>query len=368
MRICYLAAADSIHSYKWVKFFAGRGHDVLWISLAPLRFEPLKNVVYYEMPRFRFPGLTLAHAILKTRRILRDSAPDILHAHYAGTYGLIGALSGVRPFILTAWGSDILLAPKSVIRRPLIKLALKRARLITCGADHMVKAIAGLGIDDKKIKVVLYGIDTQKFRPMGRTNVLAVKYGISGSPVVISLRHLEPTYDVASLVKAIPAVQKRVPKAKFVIAGTGSEEGNLKRLAESLGIMDNVIFIGKYSYDDLPLYLNAADIYVSTSLQDGGFAASTSEAMACEVPAVVTDFGVNRNWIKDGVNGFIVPMRSPSVLAEKIIALLENEGLRKQFGSRGREVISERNDLYKEMEKMEVVYQEFLSDFKYVSM
>ncbi len=360
MKLCFLAAANSIHSYRWVKFFAEQGHEVHWIYIAPNNFEPLRNVAYYEMPRMPLPGLTVANAIIKTKKLLDKIKPDVLHAHYAGTYGLIGALSGVRPFLLTAWGSDILIAPKSVIKRPLIKLALNRAELITCDADHMSEAMVRLGVDKNKIKVIYFGIDTKKFRPMERTDILSVKHGISGSPVVISLRNLEPIYNVESLVKAVPIVLRQLPDAKFVIGGTGSEEGRLKELAGYLGALESIRFIGRYSNEDLPGYLNAADVYVSTSLSDAGIAASTAEAMACGVPVIVTDSGENRKWVEDGENGFVVPVRSPQVLAEKIITLLKNDNVRKQFGMLGKKVISERNDYYNEMEKMEALYGDFI--------
>jgi glycosyltransferase involved in cell wall biosynthesis len=359
MRICFVASANSIHSHKWIKFFARKGHEVHWISPDPLIFDPLPGVAYYELPRPGMPVISLLDSIRRTRSIVRRVIPDIVHAHYAGTCGLLGALSGCSSFMLTAWGSDIYLAPRSVLRRPLIKLALKRAKLITCGAEHMVKAIADLGVDARKIRIVLFGIDVETFSPHDRSDIFARRFGIAGSPVVISLRHLDPVYDVASLVRAVPLVLDKVPDAKFVIAGSGTEEQRLKDLAGSLGVGGSVLFIGKYSYDVLPEYLHASDVYVSTSLQDGGFAASTSEAMACGVPAIVTDFGANRSWITDGKDGFVVPQSSPSGLAERITLLLRDEPLRKRIGSRGRELIVHRNNLYREMENMEKIYQDF---------
>jgi glycosyltransferase involved in cell wall biosynthesis len=124
-----------------------------------------------------------------------------------------------------------------------------------------------------------------------------------------------------------------------------------------LGISDSVKFVGFIPNEKLPEYLASADVYVSTSLSDAGLAASTAEAMACGLPVIVTDFGDNRRWVKNGVNGFIVPLRDPKTLADKIVYLLKNENIRKEFGIRNRIIIEKKNNYYKEMERMEHIYE-----------
>ncbi len=106
------------------------------------------------------------------------------------------------------------------------------------------------------------------------------------------------------------------------------------------------------------------DVYVSTSLSDAGLAASTAEAMACGLPVVITDFGDNRKWIEDGESGFIVPLKDPKALAEKIIYLLKNKDIRREFGMRNRKIIEEKNNYYREMEKMENSYIELTGGHK----
>jgi len=177
---------------------------------------------------------------------------------------------------------------------------------------------------------------------------------------VISLRNLDPIYDVESLIRSVPWVLKEVPESKFLIAGKGSEEKRLRELAKSLGVSDNVKFVGFIPNKELPAYLNTVDVCVSTSLSDAGIAASTAEAMACGLAVIVTDVADNRKWVEDGVNGFVVPIKDPKSLAEKIIYLLRNEDIRNQFGKINRKIIEERNNYYKEMEKMEEVYKELI--------
>jgi glycosyltransferase involved in cell wall biosynthesis len=157
----------------------------------------------------------------------------------------------------------------------------------------------------------------------------------------------------------MPFVLEEIPIAKFIICGNGSQETYLKKMAKSFGILNGIKFLEWVPHDKLPKHLASSDIYVSTSLSDST-STSLLEAMACELPAVVTDVGENKRWIKNGENGFIVPTRDPKLLAEKIIYLIKNENIRKKFGKINREIIKEKADYKKWMREMEKIYEAFI--------
>ena len=113
MKILYIAAANSIHSYKWISFFVKKGHEVAWFSLtSPLEGLNLEgiNFVCHQTKFGLFALPTLKKFILQFQ-------PDIIHSHYLGNNGLIAALSGFKPHIATAWGSDILISGKNVFKK-----------------------------------------------------------------------------------------------------------------------------------------------------------------------------------------------------------------------------------------------------------
>jgi glycosyltransferase involved in cell wall biosynthesis len=301
----------------------------------------------------------LVYSVIQIRWLLRKLNPDILHTHYITDYGFLGALSCFHPLVVTAWGSDVLINPKLSRRGKWpVEFALRRADLITCDAEHIKAPLVELGANPAKINLINFGIDVQRFSPGPKDEELIRKLEISDSPVIISLRTLEPVYDIDSLVKAVPLVLKEVPEAKFLIAGKGSQEAKLRELAKSLGVDGSIKFVGLIPNDELPQYLRVADVYVSTSLSDAGIAASTAEAMACELPVVITDFGDNRKWVEDGENGFLVPLRNPEVLASRILALLSDKEKRIKFGQIGRRIIKERMNMEKEMQRMEMLYEQ----------
>lgn len=367
MKICFLADGRSIHTRRWVKYFVEKGYEVHLITFHGVKkVKDIKNLTIHKTPFYNTSRLLgLLYAIPKIRALVRKINPDILHAHYLLHYGFCGALSDFHPLVATAWGDDVLISPqKNPVYKKITRFALKKADLITCNGELMRKEINGLGVSLQNIRVIYWGTDVQKFKRRYKNKEIKSKLGILNSPTIISLRNLEPEYDVESLVTAIPLVIKYVPEAKFVIAGEGSQKARLKRLVKSLNVSDSVRFVGWISHDKLPQYLASSDIYVSTSLSDGGLSSSTKEAMACELPVVVTDLIVNRQWIEDGTNGFIVPIKDPKSLADKIIMLLKDEDLRIKFGKNGRNMVKNKLNFYKEMEKVESTYKGLINGQK----
>ena len=88
--------------------------------------------------------------------------------------------------------------------------------------------------------------------------------------------------------------------------------------------------------------------------------------MSCGLPVIVTEDPDNRYWIEDGVNGFIIPVKSPNILAELIKKLINNKKLRKEMGEKNRKIIEEKNNYYVEMGKMEKEYEKLINKYSAV--
>ena len=366
MKICYLALANVIHTQRWVKYFAEKGHDVHLISPVPWEFGAVEQVKFHRIKKWRLPVPVISllldqlTGVIQVMRLVRRIKPDIIHAHYISSSGFWAALSGFHPFVLTVWGPDILVWPrKSRLLRWITRFVLRRIDLATCNGENVLEEMVRLGAQRNKIRLIHNGVDTQKFNPERRDGMILQGLGISGSPVIISLRRLFPLLDVESLVRAIPMVLEQVPRARFIIAGDGPQKKYLVNLAASLNISDSIRWVGVIPHDQLPVYLASADIYVSTALSDAT-SVSLLEAMACNLPVIVTDSGDNRKWVEDGTNGFIVPVKTPEKLAQKIVYLLENDDVRIKFAQSNRRVVESRAHYGREMEKVENLYSELV--------
>jgi glycosyltransferase involved in cell wall biosynthesis len=360
MKICFLADAASLHSKRWIEYFAKKGYEIYWVSLTKNYFGDIEGVKFYRLLKSGFKPLDILLNVMPLIILLKKIKPDILHVHYAGVNGVLGALSGFHPFILTVYGSDILVVPKKRLIKSAMKFVLKKTDLITCNGKTLRDRMIKFETDPRKIKFIYWGTDLQKFKRSPKNKGILKKLNIFGSSVVISLRNFETVYNIETLIKAIPLVIKEIPQVKFIIVGKGSQETKIKNLAQSLNVLKYIRFTGWLSEDMVCQYLNLADIYVSTSLSDGDLSQSTQQAMACEVPIITTDLYVNKNRIKNGENGIIFPQKCPELLAQKIVMLLQDKELRSKLGKEGRKTVENHFDFNKEIEKAENIYEDLV--------
>lgn len=370
MRICYLATATDIHTQRWAEYFVDKGDEVHLISFQILS-ENLENV---NLHLIKLLGMTTKifkytvqplYVLRQLKKLIREIKPDIIHGFSVETLTIAGGLTNFHPYVVSTWGSDVLIYPKeSKLRKYTVPFTLKRADMITCDGANTEEAMIKMGIKGEKINRVLHGVDVSIFKPLPKDEKLKEKLEISNSPTVISTRRLRPVCDVETLVKAVPLVLKELPDAKFIIAGEGSQKEHLIGLAKSLNMSEATRFIGWIPNDELPQYLSSSDVYVSTSLSDSGLSSATAEAMACGLAVIITDFGDNRMWVEDGVNGYIIPLRSPEALASRIIHLLRNKDIREKLGQANSQIIKERNNWEIEMGKMRRLYEEQIERWK----
>jgi len=279
------------------------------------------------------------------RRSIRRMCPDLLIGNgVSGTnpYGLCGAFSGFHPFVVLVWGSDILVeARNSFLLRLIAKFVLRKADGVLVDSEVKRKAAMGLGCSEKKIWKFPWGIDLEMFNPGVDGTGVKRQLGWESKKVIISTRNHSAIYGVEHLVRAIPNVVKEAPDARFLIIGEGAYTNMLKEMAKNLGIDGYVRFVGKVPNKELPKYLRAADVYVSTSFSDGS-SISLLESMACGLPVVVSDIPGNVEWIHNGKNGFLTPIKNPNALAEKIIFLIENDEIRESMSKANAELAKAR--------------------------
>ena len=355
MRICYLANAASIHTERWALHFARRGHEVTVVSLTNARIAGVDVRWIGPDPNVR-GRIAYLLAVSRLRRLLHELNPDVLHAHYAGGYGLTAALSNFRPLVLTAWGSDVLILPRvSRLMRLLVQFALRRADLVTSMAQHMTAAIRGLGAEKERVLTLPFGVDTNLFHPRPTSE----RRGDLQEFTIVSTRHMEPIYNVGLLVEALPEIKRAIPKVKLILIGDGPERTRLQARVRELNLERRVVFLGRKSPMDIARYLSDADLFVSTSLSDGNNV-SLNEAMACGAFPIATDIPANREWIRHGENGFLTDLHDPWTLAGLAIQAFERADLRRRAAETNWEIIQQRGSWEAAMETMEEQYRKLI--------
>ncbi len=364
MKILFVAPLNSIHSQRWIQYFSDKKTNEVFVLNFEEKAIDIKNANVFTLKtpkNFFLKCLFFLPIIYRARRFIRKVNPDFIHIHWISFVHYFLFYNIAVPLIATPWGSDVLINTKNPLIAWFIRRFLPRCACCICDAQHLKEKLVDLGADREKVRLIYFGTDVFKFNP-GRKNASIRKtLGFEEcASVVLSLRSLKPIYDVRTFVLAVPEVLCECDHARFVIVGRGEEKPGLIQLAKDLGVSERVRFLEGLSDEEMQVLVASVDIYVSTSLSDGGLAASTAEAMASEVPVVITDFGENSQWVENSISGFLFPLRGDRELAEKLVYLIKNPSRAKDIAKAGRKVIEERNNYYKEMEKTEAIYQELV--------
>ena len=164
-----------------------------------------------------------------------------------------------------------------------------------------------------RARVIPNVADTSRFRYRERSPL---------RPHLLSTRNLESFYRVDNTLEAFALLKARYPEAILTIAGYGSEESQLRRLAASLG-SDGIRFVGRVPPDDIPGLYEEADIFVNSSIVDNQ-PVSVLEAFASGLPVVSTGTGDIANMVRDGATGLLVPPDDPAAIVKAVTSLLED--------------------------------------------
>ncbi len=366
MKILLLANANSVHSIKWITSLANKGIKITVISLNRCKvsdYRKLNNVKILSLNQSlkRKQGavskLLVLRALPFVRKTIKEFKPDILHSHYATTYGLLGALSGFHPFIISVWGSDVFDFPKiSLLHKMMLKFNFKRADKILSTSNVMAKETNLY--TNKEIAVTPFGINMVEFKPE-KVDSLFKEDDI----VIGTIKTLESKYGIAYLIKAFKIVCDRNKglQLRLLIVGGGSLDKELKRMVEELNISDKTIFTGSVPFKEVPKYHNMLSISVSVSVLDSeSFGVAIIEASSCAKPVVVSNVGGLPEVVEDGVTGIVVPKQDIQKTAEAIEKLVLDVKLRERMGEAGRERVKKLYNWKNNVREMIAIYEKIL--------
>lgn len=320
--------------------------------------DPLPETNLHPFEGIRKHLLTPIRARIFKKNLLRVR-PDALVGCWASTYGFYSAYSNFHPFILLVWGSDILIFPKKYFPlKPLVSYSLRKADVVVVDSEVQRKVAIELGCESQKI-VKFPWVNLNGFKKdESQRRKIRREYGWGDDDiVVISLRNHRSIYGVVYLIDAIPYIAKKNTRIKFLILGEGPLTRVFKAKVERLIKSKHVKFIGVVPHEKVVAYLNAADIYVSTSFSDGT-SASLLEAMACSLTPVVTEINGNKEWIKDGMNGLLVPVANSKILAKNILLLANDHERRKALQVKAEETVRTRVAWRKNIQKLTKIIDE----------
>lgn len=358
-KICYLADSSSTHTKKFCDYFSKLGYEIYVISLNAGDID--NAIVYnlnYEVKKHKNEKTIKKIGYLKSigniKKIVKDINPDILHAHFASSYGFLGSLVKFKPYVISVWGSDIYEFPKkSFINKFVLEYNLNKADYILSTSYAMAKETRLY--TNKDIKVTPFGVDVDFFKPK------KYKSKDKNEFIIGTVKTLEKRYGIEYLIKAFKHVKelKKDMNVKLVIGGDGSEKDRLLNLCKKFNIENDVEFIGYVKQDNIVEVFNSFDIAVFPSLKES-FGVAAVEAQSCGIPVIATNVGGLPEAVNSGESAILVESRDELSLGNAIIDLINNKERLYHMGIKGREFVCKNLNVDNNFEEIEKLYTKII--------
>jgi N-acetyl-alpha-D-glucosaminyl L-malate synthase BshA len=323
---------------------AERGHEIHFISYAPpLRLnKSIANIQFHEVevttyPLFDHPPYTLALAT-KMAEVAELEGLDLLHCHYAIPHSVSAFLAKSMlmpkrlPVVTTLHGTDITLVGADRSYLPITKFSIEQSDGVTTVSQFLKDAtIKTFGVKND-IEVVYNFVNCDIYKPSGAQSIRDV-YAPAGEKVLIHLSNFRPVKRPTDVVEIFVRVHEQIP-AVLLMVGDGPERSSAEWLARDHGIERSVHFLGKR--DNIEELMASSDLLLLPS-ENESFGLVALEAMACEVPVVVSRVGGLPEVVTDGVDGYLVEPRNVAGMADRALEILGNQDRRNEMGKRARE-------------------------------
>jgi glycosyltransferase involved in cell wall biosynthesis len=360
-----------------VKEITDRIEDIEF-DLITLRFdnilpkvEKIGNITVYRIG-FALPGAVISDttkmplrlnkffypfiACLKALKLHREKKYDVIWsvmAAFAGFSAIFFKTLNPRiPYLLTLQEGDPIdyILNKVKFIRPFFNRIFIKADFIQSISAYLADWARQMGYQGE-IKIVPNAVDIAHFsKDFAEERISAVKGELrkkKGDVFIITTSRLVKKNAIDDVIKALIFLPANV---RFIILGIGHDEQMLRNLAKKEGVDDRIVFLGHIGHEDLPIYLQAADIFIRPSLSEG-LGSSFLEAMAAGIPVIATPVGGIVDFLFDPEKnqdrrptGLFCQVHNPKSVAEKIKVFIENDELKDRIVANAKEMIFTKYD------------------------
>ncbi|HET7274762.1 MAG TPA: N-acetyl-alpha-D-glucosaminyl L-malate synthase BshA [Longimicrobiaceae bacterium] len=347
-----------------------RGHEVHFISYAhPFRLPHFMERVYFHevevarYPLFEYSPYSLALAAMMHEVTLRKKL-DLLHVHYAIPHAtsawiakeMLGAENGLK-IITTLHGTDITLVGQERSFGEITRFSIARSDGLTAVSQYLkCETVKHFEVPEQNIEVVPNFIDPDRYNrdsyPCHREALVQ-----PGEKLVMHISNFRPVKRIADVIRIFHRISREIP-ARLVLIGDGPDRPVAVDEAESLGIGDRVIFLGKQ--DSVAELLACADLFLLPS-ESESFGLVALEAMASGVPVVATAVGGVTEVVEDGVTGALAPVGAVEEMGDAAVALLSDDARWSAASTAARSTAVERFSVHSVVPRYEQYYEKVLS-------
>jgi glycosyltransferase involved in cell wall biosynthesis len=306
-----------------------------------------------ELPGIGDKSLDLA-SIQSFYAVFKREKPSIVHTHASLSARVAARGAGVASIVHTKHCLD---RPKTGWKKT-VAAAINNglSSSMTAVSEAVAQNLLDNGAPRHKVKLIYGGVDELKQLQETEIQRLRSSYGIAGEDILFGMvARLAAVKGHRYLIEAAELVAKERGDIKFILAGAGPLEEELKKLVADKGLEEKVIFTG-FIKDVASIY-NIIDVNMITSNSEA-LCLALIEGMSLGRPMIGTDVGGVPELIKPGKTGLLVPLGQPKALAEAILALAQDKELREAMGRQARQLMLEKFSASKMAEEIGRLYEE----------
>jgi glycosyltransferase involved in cell wall biosynthesis len=298
----------------------------------PFRY-PFKTYPMAQVRGFDLLNVSRLYTVMRheIKKIKHQESIDLFYAFWTIPSAFVCSFScGETPYIIGLAGSDDKVFGRRGIARPFIGRAVNHASRIIALSQELKSSTVALGYREENISVIPSGIDTDIYKPRDKA-ALRNELKLPESFLILYLGSLFKLKRIDWLIRLSRQLGQKY-QVHALIIGDGPERANLESIALELGA-DNVHFLGRVPYNEVPLYIAAADTLVLFS-ETEGLPSCIQEALASGLPVVATNVGGTGDIVQNNVNGYII--NSEEEASSCLIRLLESPSMVSQMGGNAR--------------------------------
>ena len=362
MKLIYFSKNYTPHDYRFLSSLSKTEHKVYFLQLEENKRQTEDRPVPENIEKILWAGgqselhwRDVPRLTSNLRHLTRRIKPDLIHAGPIQNCAFLAALSGFHPLLAMSWGYDLVMdADKSAWMRWVTRYTLKRSDFFISDANVSRNKAIAFGMNPQKTVIFPWGTDIKHFTPKN--------FQLAHVPAftLFCSRTWESIYGVDVLAKAFVKVASAYPDVNLILLGGGSQGQKIRQILMNGDVLDRVHFGGQVSQKDLPRWYHMADLYISPSHVDGS-SVTLMEALASGLPCLVSDIPGNREWIEDGVNGWLFRDGDVNDLAEKILYAMKNRASFPQISQGARRTAEGKADWKKNFGKLLETYEKITS-------
>jgi len=350
-----------------------KGYEVHFITYEqPVRltqgFHP--NIYFHEVkvpayPLFDFPPYETALASAMVNVIVNQKL-DLLHLHYAIPHAsaayfarqILKKTGKDVPFITTLHGTDITLVGKDSTYAPVVTFSINESDAITAVSDSLREETLRSFAIEKEIHVIPNFVDVKRFHQTDK-NHFKQMLAPGGERILVHVSNFRTVKRVPDVIRIFAEVKKEMP-AKLLMIGDGPDRLNVEELARTMGIYDDVRFLGKQ--EQISEILSITDLFLLPS-ETESFGLSALEAMACSVPVISTNAGGLPEINVHGKTGYLANVGDIRAMADYAISILKDDSTLAHFK---KEAIAHARKFEKQhiIPQYEKLYEAVIADYK----